>query len=188
MMNFFKLILSFAPWISFLIIAHGSLDRLKMGLLVAAALTVVMAVTKLHRGVIMWVGIAFFTCATVAVVGFESMWTARYMGILANGALAAGTWLTLAMGKPFTLEYARDHADPSIWDSPAFIRTNYILAIAWGAVFTAGTALAWAKTLNTGYSELTLELTNYSLMLACVIFTNWYPVAVKRRAVAARGE
>jgi len=188
MMNFLKLILSFAPWIAFLIIAHGSLYRLKVGLLVAAALTVVMAVTKLHRGVIMWVGIAFFICATVAVVGFENMWTARYMGILANGALALGTWLTLAMGKPFTLEYARDHADPSIWNSPSFVRTNYIIAIAWGAVFTAGTALAWVKTQDTGYSELTLELTNYSLMLSCVIFTNWYPAQVKRQAQAARGQ
>lgn len=187
-MSFLKLILSFAPWISFLIIAHGSLFRLKVGLVVAALLTVVMAVTKLHRGVIMWVGIVFFVFATIAVVGFENLWTAQYMGVLANGALAAGTWLTLAVGRPFTLEYARDHVDPSLWDSPVFIRTNYVIAVVWGAAFSVGTALAWLKTLPTGQPEWVFEAANYAVLLSCVVFTNGYPVAVRRREQAARGE
>jgi len=187
-MSFLKLILSFAPWVSFLIIAQGSLFRLKLGLVVAAVLTVVMAVTKLHRGVIMWVGIVFFVFATIAVVGLENMWTARYMGVLANGALAVGTWLTLAVGKPFTLEYARDHADPSVWDSPVFIRTNYIIAVVWGLAFTIGSTLAWFKTQPTGQPEWIFEAANYSVLLGCVVFTNWYPVAVKRQAEAARAQ
>ena len=186
-MAFLKLLLSFAPWISFLVIAHGSLFRLKAGLITAALLTVVMAVTRLHRGVIMWVGIVFFSFATIAVVGFENMWTARYMGVLANGALALGTWLTLAMGRPFTLEYARDHADPSVWNSPAFIRTNVVIAFFWGLSFSVGTLLAWLKTLQTGQPEWVFEAANYTVLFSCVVFTNWYPAAVKRRAQALRG-
>ena len=96
-MQFLKLLLGFAPWIAFLAIAHGSLFRLKLGLAVAAVLTLVMAVTKLHRGVIMWVGITFFTYASIAVLVFEHMWTVRHMGVLANGALAVGAWATLAV-------------------------------------------------------------------------------------------
>jgi len=185
-MAFLKLLLSFAPWISFLVIAQGSLFRLKLGLVVAAVLTVVMAVARLHRGVIMWVGIVFFLFATVAVVGYENMWTARYMGVLANGALAAGTWLTLAMGKPFTLEYARDHTDPSRWNEPLFIRTNYLMTSVWGVAFTLGTTLAWLKTLPTGQPEWLLETTNYSVLVSCVAFSSWYPEVAKRKAMAAR--
>ena len=185
-MQFLKLILSFAPWISFLVIAHGSLFRLKVGLVAAALLTIVMAVTKLHRGVIMWVGLAFFSFATIAVVGLENMWTILNMGILANGALALGTWLTLAIGKPFTLEYAREHTDPAHWTNPVFIRTNVLLTSVWGAVFTIGTILAWLKAYEQSLPELTYELVNYAFMLSAVTFTNWYPNVVKRKAEALR--
>ena len=91
-MSFFKMLLTFAPWIAFLIIARDSIFRLKLGIIVAAVLTVVMAVTRLHRGVIMWVGIIFFSYALAAVALLNNMWTVRYMGVLANGALAGGTW------------------------------------------------------------------------------------------------
>lgn len=49
-MGILKLLLAFAPWLAFLFIAHGSLLRLKIGLVVALALSVVMGVTRLHRG------------------------------------------------------------------------------------------------------------------------------------------
>ena len=104
-MSFFKLLLAFAPWIAFLIIAHGSLLRLKLGLVIAFALCVVMGVTRLHRGVILWAGLCFFTFATIAVVMFENMWTVQHMGVLANGTLAVSAAAGLAIGKPFTLDY-----------------------------------------------------------------------------------
>ncbi|MBE9175804.1 hypothetical protein IQ225_11720 [Synechocystis salina LEGE 06155] len=144
-MSFLKLLLGFAPWLSFLIIAQGSLLRLKIGLIVALALSVVMGVTKLHRGLILWVGLAFFTAAAIAVVGFNNLWVAKHMGILANGALALGTWLSLALKRPFTLDYAKQHTDPSLWQHPVFIRTNVILTSVWGVAFTISTALAWGK-------------------------------------------
>ena len=86
MMGFLKLVLAFAPWLSFLIIAHGSMFRLELGLGIALALSILMGVLKLHRGVILWVGLAFFSAASILVIGFQNMWTVRYMGVLANGA------------------------------------------------------------------------------------------------------
>jgi len=184
MMQFLKLLLSFAPWIAFLAIAHGSLERLKVGLIVAAVLTLAMAVLKLHRGAIMWVGIAFFAYACVAVLAFQDMWTIRNMGILANGALAAGTWVSMFLGKPFTEEYAREHTDPSLWKHPVFIRTNIILTSAWGAVFTANTAVAWLKTYDTSWPQWTYEATSYTFLLSAMILSNVYPAMVKRRREA----
>lgn len=81
-MSFVKLLLSFAPWLAFLIIARGSIARVEIALVVALALSVVMAALKLHRGIIMWVGLVFFTAATIAVVGFHNMWTIRHLGVL----------------------------------------------------------------------------------------------------------
>jgi hypothetical protein len=183
-MAFLKLLLAFAPWLSFLVIAHGGITRLKIGLAVALALSVVMGLARLHRGIILWVGLVFFTYATAAVFLFEDMWTIRHMGILASGALAAGAWLTVALGKPFTLDYAREHTDPSLWNHPDFIRTNVLLTSVWASTFTLNVALAWGKMHEFLLSELAYELVSYSFMIGTALFTTWYPETQRRKRLA----
>ena len=66
----------FRPWIAFLIIANDTLLRVEIGLVVALGLSVsrslglsvLISLLRLHRGIIMWVGLAFFTGATIAMV------------------------------------------------------------------------------------------------------------------------
>lgn len=184
-MAFLKLVLAFAPWLAFLFIAHDSLFRLKVGLVVALVLSVVMGIAHLHRGIVLWVGLAFFTFATIAVIGFENAWTMHYMGVLVSGALAAGTWLTVAMGKPFTLDYAREHTPEALWSSPAFIRSNYLLTCVWGAVFTVNAGLAWCKAERPFMSPEASEIVTYTLMVAAAVFTTWYPARLRRLRDAA---
>ena len=180
MMGFMKLVLAFAPWLSFLIIAHGSMFRLELGLGIALGLSILMGVLKLHRGVILWVGLAFFSAAFILVIGFQSMWTVRHMGVLANGALALGTWAGVVMRKPFTLDYAREQTDPAHWDSPIFLRTNMIITSAWGGVFTCNALLAWLKMNKFVFSELTYEIFSYAALLGVAVFTQWYPAHLRR--------
>jgi hypothetical protein len=179
-MSFLKLVLSFAPWIAFLIIARGSMFMLELGLAVALALTVGMGLARLHRGIILWVGLLFFTYATVAVVAFHEMWTVRHIGVLANGALAAGSWLTIVIGKPFSLDYARAHTDPSLWNQPFFIRTNIIITAAWAATFTVNAILAWGKMEQFAMPDLGYEVLSYLFLLGTAGFTSWYPGYVRR--------
>ncbi|GAY16225.1 hypothetical protein [Mycobacterium sp. shizuoka-1] len=180
-MSLVKLLVSFAPWIAFLLIARDTQERVEIGLITALILSVVMAVLKLHRGIIMWVGLAFFTAATVAVLGFDNIWTVRHLGVLANGALALGSWITLALGRPFTLEYARAHTDPSKWNDPLFIRVNVQLTSLWAAVFTVNAALAWALMKHL-MPEWACHTLSYVALIGAAVFTTWYPNRVRAKA------
>lgn len=186
-MSFLKLLLVFAPWLSFLIIAHGSLFRLKLGLIVALALSVVMGIARLHRGVILWAGLVFFAYATAAVTLFDDMWAAQHMGVLANGALAVSTWLTVVLKKPFTLAYAREHTDPALWSSPLFIRTNFIITSVWGLAFTVNTIIAWGKMESYILPEWGYEVVTYAFLVGTAAFTTWYPNHVRRRREPGTG-
>jgi len=106
------------------------------------------------------------------------------MGILANLALALSTWYTLAVGRPFTLDYAKDHVPQEYWTHPAFLRVNRILTSAWGLTFTVGALIAWLKMTVKVDPEWLLDAANYSLMLGCMAFTSWYPAHLKRRRAA----
>ena len=163
-----------------MVIAQGSLLRLKIGLVVALVLSVAMGVARLHRGIILWVGLAFFTYATVAVVVFDEMWTVRHMGVLANGALAAASWFTVVVGKPFSLDYAKAHTDPSLWESPSFIRTNVLITSVWSMVFTVNAILAWGKMAGFFLPQWGFELLSYGFMVGTAAFTSWRPLHVRR--------
>lgn len=183
-MSFVKLLFSFTPWIVFLIVAKDTLLRVEIGLVAALVASVVMAILKLHRGIIMWVGMIFFSAATIAVVGFHNMWTIRHLGVIANGALALGTWITLMIGRPFTLEYARAHTDPAKWDDPLFIRVNVLLTTVWGAVFSFNTAVAWVQ-MKRLLPEWSCHTLSYAALIGAAAFTSWYPARVRRRAQRA---
>ncbi len=180
-MSFLKLLLAFLPWLAFLVIARGSLFRLELGLVVALVLSVVLGIARVHRGVILWAGMLFFIYATLAVVVFNHMWTAQHMGVMANGMLAASTWLTIVLKRPFTLDYARAHVDPSHWSDPLFIRTNVVVTSAWGLVFSANAILAWGKMERLVLSDLAYEVTAYALLVGAALFTTWYPKQIRRR-------
>jgi hypothetical protein len=181
-MMFLKMIIAFAPWLAFLMIAHGSLFRLKLGLIIALVLSIGMGIARLHRGVILWVGLVFFTCASLAVIVFNNMWAVKYMGIMASGALATGTWLTVIIGKPFTMDYAKEHIDSSLWDSPMFIRLNMILTSAWGLTFTINAILAWGKMEHFVLTELGYEIISYTIMIGTAAFMSWYPGYIRQKA------
>jgi hypothetical protein len=181
-----KLLLTFAPWLALLAIARDSLFSLKLGLIVGLVLSVVMGLTHIHRGLILWIGLSFFSLTTVAVVGFENIWVAQHMGVLANGALAASSWFTIVIGKPFSEDYARDHVDRSLWHDPAFIRTNVIVTSIWAAVFTVNAVLAYAKMVNFALPGWAYEVTSYVFLLAAVVFTSWYSQYVHRVREAER--
>jgi len=184
-MQFLKLLLGFAPWLAFLFIAHGSLFRLKVGLIIALLLSIIMGLMKLHRGVILWVGLVFFSVSTLAVVWLENMWTMRHMGILANSAMALATWYTVAVKRPFTMDYARDNTPQALWSEPAFLRTNMIITSAWAACFTINAVLAWHKMSRHDLPDWGYEVISYTFMLLCALISTWYPAHLKRQRAAS---
>lgn len=184
-MQFLKLVVSFAPWIAFLIIARGSLVRVEIALVVALVLAIAMSVARLHRGIIMWVGLAFFTGATIAVLVFHNLWTLKYLGVLASAALALGSWSTLLIGRPFTLEYARQQTDPSQWNNPVFISVNVRLTAVWAAVFTFNALIAWILMERVLLPQWVCHALTYAALVGAAAFTSWYPSHLRRKAQAA---
>ncbi|TCR60638.1 hypothetical protein [Bosea sp. BK604] len=45
--------------------------------------------------------------------------------------------LSIAIGRPFTIQYAKESVAPAFWDSPEFIRKNVVISAAWACAFLA---------------------------------------------------
>jgi hypothetical protein len=185
-MSIIKLLFVFSPWIAFWIIAAGghSLLWLRIGICVAAAMVIVMGITKLHRGVILWAGVVFFSFALVSVVWLTNMWVIKHMGILTSGTLFLATFYSMLIGQPFTEDYARDHVPPELWDHPNFIRSCYIVTTAWGFVFFANILVNVAKLYYPDFGELVYTGAELAILAAGIVFTNVYSKRAERKRAA----
>jgi hypothetical protein len=185
-MEALKLLLAFAPWIAFWIISSGhSMVRLQIGICVAAILVIVMGITKLHRGTILWAGVIFFAFALVAVVLIQNLWVIQHLGILASGTLFLATLLSIVIGQPFTESYAREHVSEEMWDSPSFIRSSYTVTGVWGTIFLANTLVNVAKPYCTGLEEWVFQVVQLSVLVTGVLFTTVYSSAMRKRRTSA---
>ncbi|AFM28187.1 hypothetical protein [Desulfomonile tiedjei] len=181
-MDTLKLLLAFSPWIAFWIISGGhSMVRLQVGICVAAILVIVMGITKLHRGLLLWAGVVFFAFALVAVVLLKNMWVIHHLGILASGTLFTGTLLSIMIGQPFTEDYAREHVPPEFWDSPEFIRSSYTVTSVWALIFMINTLVNIAKPYCADLGEWFFRGLELSILVSGVVFTNLYAQAARKK-------
>ena len=116
-----------------------------------------------------------------AALIWERFWPAAWPLLGVVGLFLVGA-LSLALRRPFTLQYAREMTDPEIAALPDFVTANYVITSVWVAAFLAMVAANW----------LLLNLPNLplwsGLVAAFVIrnpvlyFTKWYPAYLRRRS------
>jgi hypothetical protein len=104
-------------------------------------------------------------------------WLELWAGELSNIALAAFAIVTLLIRRPFTLAYAKDTTPREHWDSPLFLRINYVISAVWAGAFLVSAVVG-------AYGDAVLRdndnfWTAWIVPLAAVIFagafTEFYP-------------
>ena len=181
------MVLSFLPFILFAILVDrtGPTSALALG----AAIGLVLAVrsrlkppyalnvldtgaTVLMGGLALYAAVAGGTLSLIAV------------RLCIDFGLFLIVVLSIVIGRPFTLAYARQQVDPSLWDHPIFLRTNNLIAGAWAAAFAVMAGIEAAMLLRPDFPR-PLGVALIVLAFAAVFaFTVWYPKRV--RAAAAR--
>lgn len=81
----------------------------------------------------------------------------------------------MAIGRPFTLQYAREQVDRELWESTEFKRTNYVITAVWAAAFVV---LVLADLILLYVPQLPPRVGIIATILAlsdAIKFTGWYP-------------
>ena len=83
--------------------------------------------------------------------------------------------ISMAIGKPFTLQYARERVPEERWKSPRFTRINFVITSVWALAFACIVAA----------DLMMIYVPNVPLRVGIVVtlaalygayrFTNWYP-------------
>ena len=110
-------------------------------------------------------------------------WTVATVRLAVDAGLLAIVLVSLAIGQPFTLQYARERVPEQFWALPLFLTTNRIITATWAGAFAvlvaADAAAEWLPAV-----PLWLDiLASVAAVLGAVWFSNWYPAFVRRRAL-----
>lgn len=181
----------FAPWIAMAVLTGP--DRFVL----AAAVALGLAILSLVLGLVVHMspklldvaGILFFgVLVVVGIVGSDDTreWLELYAGELSNVVIFAIALLSILIRMPFTIQYARESTPREYWDSPVFLRINYVITWAWVAAFAV---MAISGYIADGPLDdpdniwLNWVIPIGALVLA-VRFTSWYPDVAAGRAGA----
>ncbi len=127
--------IAFIPWVFFAIFyGHSELSQL-VGSLGALILMLVFNFKEVRKGFILpWGSILLYVFLAFnnlfPVIDLSAIGTVR----LINSTLAAVVIFSMVVGKPFTLQYAKEEVDPHYWHSPLFLKINWVLTAIWAVL------------------------------------------------------
>jgi hypothetical protein len=83
--------------------------------------------------------------------------------------------VSMAIGRPFTWQSAREQVPSELWDRPEFIRTNYVITGVWALAFAAMVAAELALLYVPGMPRRLGVVAIILALVGAVKFTGWYP-------------
>ena len=119
--------------------------------------------------------------AWVLLAGSDT-WSIWRVRLWVDGGLTLVVLFGMALGRPFTLPYARRQVSPQIAATPAFLRVNQVISGAWAlalAVLTAADLLMVLRPQTPFWVGVGLTL---GALAIAAWFTRWYPARVRANA------
>jgi hypothetical protein len=90
----------------------------------------------------------------------------------------------IAIGQPFTLQYARESVPPALWRQTEFVRVNVVITAVWAAAFAAMAIIDLAWLMIPTLPPRVVIIATVLALFGAVKFTGWYPD--RKRAASAR--
>lgn len=175
----------FAPWLLFYVLVHPLGAAVAAALAAAAALALGLPAICRGRPKILDIGTVLFFAVFALVFALDPPpWLHDWMKAIADGGLALIVLVSLALGRPFTIQYAKETVPEEHWDSPLFYRVNLHITLIWLAAFLVNMASAAASTLvpqEPGWLAWAIPMFSF---IAAFRFTTWYPDRMAARARA----
>jgi hypothetical protein len=181
------ILLAFAPFITFAIIDRlfGATTGLLAGAAVSGALLLRDWLTPGRSPKVLEIGtvILFGGLALYAVLGGP---TGSIIGVrlAVDTGLLLIVLISIAIRRPFTLQYAREQVSPEYWNRPEFFRTNSIITVVWALAFVVLVLADLVLLYEPDVPPRVGIVATILALIAAVKFTGWYPERVARNSAS----
>ncbi|MCF3939192.1 hypothetical protein VX037_05455 [Gordonia sp. Z-3] len=183
-----------APWIVMALFSGPGRFEESVSAALGLALLVIFASWRLGNSIklLEWFDAVFFgVMCVIGLIASSSVidWLELWGGELVNIALVTFALFSVVIRRPFTIEYAKEQTPEEFWDSPIFVRTNYVITWAWVAAFgvSAIAGLIGDAVLDTSDNFWTGWIIQIGATVFAIAFTEFYPDYGPPKAMAEMG-
>ena len=182
-----NILLSLSPFIAFFALIR--LVHPLAGLFGALAVSVLLIFLQWRRGETVKVleigSLALFGVLVLYTLVAAPEWTVATVRLAVDTGLFAIALVSLLIGQPFTLQYARESVPKEFWSSPLFLSTNRQITAAWTVAF-AVMAGADAAAHYVEAIPLWIDVAATVIAFAAAFwFTRWSAARARHRAEIA---
>jgi hypothetical protein len=175
----FFIILS--PYMAFTAMAYlASLtDSLMAAALVSLAINLIDHVRGRSPKAVGLVTTAMLSALASYFVLDETEWSRVEIGLFFDFGIFAVALISIALRRPFTLQYARENIDAATQADPGFLQVNYVLTSVWAGAMALMMAV---DVLSIYLPSLPLWaglVLTFVLRSSAVQFTKWYPQRIR---------
>lgn len=165
----------FLPWLIFFALIQGLGVHVKPASLLSFGLFIVIGLGDLKQGYILnWLSFCLFAVVTLNASFIHYPLDRVYVSASFYSLLSLVAWGSLAIKKPFTLQYARKMVSAQAWKSPLFLRVNSILTLCWAIIFTINFCIMLLP-LNVFWIQyLCAMILNGVGIVIVAVFPKWY--------------
>ncbi len=173
-----NILLAFAPFIAFAVVDRlaGSIEGLVAGALVSTGIILRdhFALGKAPKILEIGTVILFVGLALASLLGLVEL-SVMATRLCVDAGLLVIVLVSMALQKPFTIQYARETVPRAYWSSPDFLRVNRVITAVWALAFVVLVAsdllLLYAPSVprHVGVTATILAL------VGAIKFTSWYP-------------
>ena len=174
---------SFAIWVIYGVLAGTGHWPLGVLTGLAASVLLLLLAARLHLRIKLldWTLLGYFLLAAYATFLAPSARFPVYSSVVVWVLYATVTWLSILLGVPFSLEYARESAPSELWHRPEFLRANVIISVVWGVAFATNIVLV-VLALNPRNKPLLIGvIAPFLIMGATSLFTSFYVGTARQR-------
>ncbi|OGW75715.1 MAG: hypothetical protein A2Z72_03340 [Omnitrophica bacterium RBG_13_46_9] len=180
-----EMLLSFMPWFLFWVLL--SMRKPEPAALAGFFVTFIVIIVEKFKGrsiKILQAGTLFFFLALAALALFTELeWFGHWVNLLSNLALTMIVFISIVIGKPFTLQYAKEETPEKYWSSPEFIQINYMISCVWFLAFLVNLTPSVIRALGVKIPVSSSWAASLISFAAAAKFTAWYPRPRKKTGV-----
>lgn len=176
------ILLAFAPFVGFAIVDRlaGSTEGLLVGALVSLVLIARDTLMPGRKPKILEIGTAIlFAGLALYAIFANPSWSVIGVRLCVDVGLLLIVLLTMVLGRPFTIQYAREQVDDVDQSSPEFLRVNYVITGAWALAFATMVAAELALLYLPDMPHRLGIFVIVAALVGAVKFTGWYPDRAK---------
>jgi hypothetical protein len=175
--------LGFTPYVAFFVVLRvGTVEAAMWAAFAVAALVALYGRWRGRSAKILEVGaITLFGLLALFTAVSHWEWTLTAVRLAVDLGLLAIVLVSIAIGRPFTMQYARERIAEQHWQTPLFLAINRRITWVWAAVFAVLVAAHVATVFFSGPAWIDGVVTVAAFVYA-IAFTTRYPEKARKAA------